>query len=88
MVVVSLFLMFSSNFLLLMAFIIGFLVLIHPNRMAWLRESIDTSLRSLLAQSHLAPMFWVDSFLSPIFIINWLPTKILDNVSHFFKLFC
>jgi hypothetical protein len=41
---------------------------------------------SLLAQSHLAPIFWVDAFLTSIFIINRLPTSILGNVSPYFKL--
>jgi hypothetical protein len=42
---------------------------------------------SLLAQSHLSPLFWVDAFLTSVFIINRLPTCVLDNVSPYYKLF-
>lgn len=42
---------------------------------------------TLLAQSHLPPSFWVDTFLTSIFIINRLPTPTLDHVIPFTKLF-
>lgn len=42
---------------------------------------------SLLAQSHLSSIFWVDAFVASVFIINRLPFSILGDVSPFFKLF-
>jgi len=42
---------------------------------------------TLLAQSGLSKKFWVDAFLTAIFIINRLPTKILDYVSPYERLF-
>jgi hypothetical protein len=42
---------------------------------------------TLLAQSGLSKKFWVDAFLTAIFIINRLPTKILDYVSPYECLF-
>lgn len=42
---------------------------------------------TLLAQSHLPPSFWVDAFLTSIFIINRLPAPILDHDTPFTKLF-
>jgi len=42
---------------------------------------------SLLAQSHLSSIFWVDTFATSVFIINRLPSPIIDNVSPYFKLF-
>jgi hypothetical protein len=42
---------------------------------------------SLLAQSHLSSLFWVDAFVTSVFIINRLPSSILGNVSPFFKLY-
>jgi hypothetical protein len=42
---------------------------------------------TLLAQSGLSPKYWVDSFLTAIYLINRLPTPVLNNDSPFFKLF-
>ena len=42
---------------------------------------------TLLAQSRLPKKFWVDAFLTPIFIINRLPTKVLNFSSPFECLF-
>jgi hypothetical protein len=42
---------------------------------------------TLLAQSGLSPKYWVDSFLTAIFLINRLPSPILKNESPFSKLF-
>jgi hypothetical protein len=42
---------------------------------------------TLLAQSGLPPKFWVDSFLTSVFLINRLPTPVLQNESPFSKLF-
>ena len=42
---------------------------------------------TLLAQSSLSPIYWVDSFLTAIFLINRLPSPILKNESPFSKLF-
>jgi hypothetical protein len=42
---------------------------------------------SLLAQSHLSSIFWVDAFVTSVFIINRLPSSVLGDVSPFFKLF-
>ena len=41
----------------------------------------------LLAQSELPKKFWVDAFLTPIFIVNRLPTKVLNFSSPFECLF-
>jgi transposase InsO family protein len=50
------------------------------------RHIMDMGL-TLLAQSHLPHSFWVDAFLTSIFIINRLPTPILDHDTPFTKLF-
>jgi hypothetical protein len=42
---------------------------------------------SLLAQSHLSSLFWVDAFVTSVFIINRLPSSVLGDVSPFFKLY-
>jgi hypothetical protein len=42
---------------------------------------------SLLAQSHLSSLFWVDAFVTFVFIINHLPSSFLGDVSPFFKLY-
>jgi len=42
---------------------------------------------SLLAQSHLSSLFWVDVFATSVFIINRLPSSTIDNVSPYFKHF-
>jgi len=42
---------------------------------------------TFLAQSGLPKQFWVDAFLTSIFIINRLPTKVLDYLSPFERLF-
>jgi hypothetical protein len=41
---------------------------------------------SLLAQSHLAPHYWVDAFLTAVYLINRLPTPVLQHQSPYFKL--
>lgn len=46
---------------------------------------LETGL-TLLAHSHLSNKYWVDAFLTSVYLINQLPTPILDNVSPFFKL--
>jgi transposase InsO family protein len=50
------------------------------------RHITETEL-SLLAQSGLSSSYWVDAFLIATYLINRMPTAVLDNVSHFFKLF-
>jgi hypothetical protein len=50
-----------------------------------LSHILETSL-ILLAHSHLSNKYWVDAFLTSVYLINRLPTPILDNVSPFFKL--
>ena len=42
---------------------------------------------TLFAQSGLSKKFWVDAFLTIIFIINQLPTKVLDYLSPRERLF-
>jgi len=42
---------------------------------------------SLLAQSHLSSLFWVDAFVTSVFIINRLPSSVLGDVSPFFQLY-
>jgi hypothetical protein len=41
----------------------------------------------LLAHSHLSNTFWVDAFLTAIYLINRLHTPVLDNVTPLTKLF-
>jgi hypothetical protein len=41
----------------------------------------------LLAQSHLSNKYWVDAFLTAIYLINRMPTPILHNTSPYFTLF-
>jgi histone deacetylase 1/2 len=50
------------------------------------RHIIEIGL-TLLAQSGLPKVFWVDAFLTSIFIINSLPTKVLDYSSPYERLF-
>jgi hypothetical protein len=49
------------------------------------RHITETAL-SLLAQSHLAPHYWVDAFLTAVYLINRLPTPVLQHQSPYFKL--
>lgn len=42
---------------------------------------------SLLAQSHLPTKFWVEAFMTAIYLINRTPTLVLDYVSPYFRLF-
>jgi hypothetical protein len=49
------------------------------------RHITETAL-TLLAQSHLAPHYWVDAFLTAIYLINRLPTPVLQHQSPYFKL--
>lgn len=42
---------------------------------------------TLLAQAGLSPKYWVDSFLTSIYLINRLPSSVLKNQSPFSKLF-
>jgi hypothetical protein len=39
---------------------------------------------TLLAQSSLSPLYWVDVFFTLVFLINRLPTKVLDNITPYF----
>jgi hypothetical protein len=59
------------------------------SKMVLLRENIDTveTGLTLLAQSGLPLKYWVDSFLTSIFLINRLPSLVTNNTSPFFKLF-
>jgi hypothetical protein len=50
------------------------------------RHITETGL-SLLAQSNLSSSRWVDAFLTATYLINCMPTPVLDNVSPYFKLF-
>jgi len=49
------------------------------------RHIVEVGL-TLLAQSGLSPKFWVDSFLTAIYLINRLPTSVLQQESPFSKL--
>jgi hypothetical protein len=51
-----------------------------------LRHILETGL-TLLAQSGLSKHHWVDAFLTSVFIINRLPTPVLDHISPYEKLF-
>ena len=46
----------------------------------------DTGL-ALLAHSGLSTKYWVDAFLTTIYLINWLPTPTLSHLTPYFKLF-
>jgi transposase InsO family protein len=50
------------------------------------RHIAETGL-SLLAQSHLSNKYWVDAFLTAIYLINRMPTPVLHNNSPYFTLF-
>ena len=56
----------------------------HPKRK--LRHILETSL-TLLAHSHLSNKYWVDSFLTAVYVINRLPTSVLQNKSPYSKLY-
>jgi hypothetical protein len=49
------------------------------------RHITETGL-TLLAQSHLPSTYWVDAFLTAVYLINRLPTPVLDHHSPYFKL--
>jgi hypothetical protein len=51
-----------------------------------LRHILETRL-TLLAHSGLSNRYWVDAFMTFVFIINRLPTPILNNTSPYEKLF-
>lgn len=63
----------------------------HLNKMEELKGNIDMSLKlALLCSSmaliigyHAPASFWIDAFISATYIINRLPTKVLDNKSPF-----
>jgi hypothetical protein len=50
-----------------------------------LRHILETGL-TLLAHSHLPNRYWVDSFLTTVYLINRLPSLVLDNTSPYFKI--
>lgn len=50
------------------------------------RHIVETGL-TLLAASSVPHSYWDEAFVTPTFLINRLPTKILDNISPFEKLF-
>jgi len=41
---------------------------------------------TFLTQSSLSPQYWVDAFLTSVFLINRLPSKVLDNKTPYFLL--
>jgi hypothetical protein len=47
---------------------------------------IDTTL-ALLPDSYLPKTFWYEACLTSCYLINWLPTPLLNNLSPFEKLF-
>jgi hypothetical protein len=51
-----------------------------------LRHILETGL-TLLAHSHLSNKYWVDAFLTAVYIINRLPTPTLQNQSPYLKLY-
>jgi transposase InsO family protein len=51
-----------------------------------LRHILETGL-TLLAHSGLSNRYWVDAFLTSVFIINRLPTPVLDHMSPYERLF-
>jgi hypothetical protein len=51
-----------------------------------LRHILDTGL-TLLAHSHLSNRYWVDAFLTVVYIINRLPTPTLQYKSPYLKLY-
>jgi 2-polyprenyl-3-methyl-5-hydroxy-6-metoxy-1,4-benzoquinol methylase len=61
----------------------------HP-RMAFaerkLRHILETGL-TLLAHSHLSNKYWIDAFLTAVYIINRLPTPTLQYKSPYLKLY-
>jgi hypothetical protein len=50
------------------------------------RHVVDTGL-ALLAHSGLSTKYWVDAFLTAIYLINRLPTPTISNQTPYFKLF-
>lgn len=50
------------------------------------RHIVETGL-ALLAQSNIPSSFWVEAFQTAIFLINRLPTHVLNNISPYEKLF-
>jgi len=41
---------------------------------------------TLLAQACLPNCYWVDAFLTSVYLINRLPTKVLNNITPYFVL--
>jgi hypothetical protein len=50
-----------------------------------LKHILETGL-TLLAHSHLSNQYWVDSFLTAVYLINRLPSPVLGNISPYSKL--
>jgi hypothetical protein len=50
-----------------------------------LRHILEIGL-TLLAHSHLSNRYWVDSFLTAVYLINRLPSSVLGNISPYSKL--
>jgi hypothetical protein len=51
-----------------------------------LRNILEMAL-TLLAHSHLSNRYWVDAFLMAVYIVNRLPTPVLQHHSPYFKLY-
>jgi hypothetical protein len=51
-----------------------------------LRHILEMAL-TLLAHSHLSNRYWVDAFLMAVYIVNRLPTPVLQHHSPYFKLY-
>nr|KYP54241.1 Retrovirus-related Pol polyprotein from transposon TNT 1-94 [Cajanus cajan] len=43
--------------------------------------------RILFLESSVPPRFWCEALSTAVYLINWLPSPTLQNVSPFFKLF-
>ena len=68
-----------------LAFIIKSIVLIHPHKMVAPKGNTAMGLKrlALLFHSHIPTHFWVEAFSTAAYIINRLPTPLLEDKSHF-----
>ena len=80
----------SLLYSVLQGFILGILALIYHHQNGRIerkhRHIVDIGL-TLLAQAHLPLKFWWNAFQTAVYIINRLPTPVLNNISPYQKLF-
>jgi hypothetical protein len=78
---------FITNFLNPLALPIKFLALTHTSKMGQLSINIDITGLALLAHASMPLKFWDEAFITATYLINRLPTRVIDNLSPLSCLF-